>query len=288
MTTPRPTHPTSSTSGPNSAASNGPTAPVRRVLTDDDLRAIHAAASAATSPAQLLRDTLAALGSAVRPPTGRGSDASGDDSTGDADPSAPSVNLSGYAIPISQWNAIFNMITGRAGLWGLAAEIGLDLATNLLPASYDDPDPRLVLPALTDLRPTEHHLRLTHSAIEAIAECRAHLWRLSSHYHPASPAYRQAADSWNELLTVLLTGYPDARVTGYGNLGLLVESAGGTAWALTYRPKARRCTTSGCHAVIDDDATAHAPRPDAPVLDHHHVPSYPVDGPAPGQWTVIY
>jgi hypothetical protein len=159
---------------------------------------------------------------------------------------------------------------------------------NLLPTSYDDPVPRSVPPVPADLRPDEHHLRLTRSAVETIAECQAHLWRLSSYYRPASPAYRQAADSWNELIALLLTGHPDTPVTGHGHLGLLVKSAGGTVWTLAYRPTVRRCTISGCHAVIDDDATARAPSPGATVLEHQHVPSYPLDGPVPGRWTAIY
>jgi hypothetical protein len=117
---------------------------------------------------------------------------------------------------------------------------------------------------------------------------RDHLRRLGSRYHPASPAYRLAADSWNDVLAVLLTGHPRARVSGHGRLGLLIESVGGTVWSLTFRPDARRCTTTGCHALLDDDATVRDASPDAIVLDHEHVPSYPLDGPAPGRWTATY
>jgi hypothetical protein len=261
------------------------TAPRRRVLTGDGLRAIHAAAQAATSPAQLLHDCLAALDAALRAPASR---ASGD-ARGQADPPQSPSGPAGYAIPSGQWNAVFDAITGRAHVWGLAAEIGLDLALNLMPAAYDDPDHESdAVPVLADLRPGEHHLTLTRDAVATIAACQAHLRRLASHYHPASPAYRLAADSWNDLVAVLLTAHPDARVTGHGDLGLLIESTGGTAWALTYRLDTRRCTTTGCQAVIDNDATARALSPDATVLNHQHVPSYPLDGPAPGRWTATY
>jgi hypothetical protein len=254
------------------------TPPTRRILTGDHLHAIHAAAQAASGPAELLQTTLAVLDAALHAPATQ---------TGALDPRPPASGRAGYAIPTGQWDAVFGMITDRAHVWGLAAEIGLDLALNLMPATYDDPEPPdpQDLPELADLRPSEHHLTLTRDAVEALAACQAHLRRLGTRYHPASPTYRLAADSWNDLLAVLLTGHPDARVTGYGNLGLLVESVGGTVWALIYRPDVRRCTAAGCHAVIDDDATVHAPSPDAAVLDHQHVPSYPLDGPAPGRWT---
>lgn len=286
MTTQQPARPTGK---PNPASGLDPTVPLRRVLTGDDLRAIHAAAQAATSPAQLLSDCLAALNAALRAPASRASA----EALREADPQPSPSRAAGYAIPAGQWNAIFDAITGRAHAWGLAAELGLDLALNLLPAAYDDthPDPKSDAdagPVLADLRPGEHHLTLTRDAVETIAACQAHLRRLASRYHPASLTYRLAADGWNDLLAVLLTAHPHARVTGHGDLGLLIESTGGTAWALTYRPDTRRCTTAGCQAVIDNDATARAPSPDATVLDHQHVPSYPLDGPAPGRWTATY
>jgi hypothetical protein len=283
MTTQQPADPTSK---PNPAPGTDVTAPVRRVLTGDDLRAIHAAASAATTPALLLRDCLAALDAAMCRPSGR----AGGDASGESGPPASRPGSVGYAIPSGQWNAVFDAITGRAHAWGLAAELGLDLALNLMPAAYDDPtDPGgPPLPVLADLRPVEHHLTVTRDAVEVVEACQAHLRKLGFRYHPASPAYRLAADSWSDLVAVLLTGYPDARVSGDGHLGLLVEPVGGTAWALTYRPDVRRCTVTGCHAVIDDDATVHAASPDATVLDHEHVPSYPFDGPAPGRWTATY
>jgi hypothetical protein len=280
MTTQQPADPTGK---PNPASGHDHTVPLRRVLTGDDLRAIHAAAQAATSPAQLLADCLTALHAALRAPASRARA----EALREADtPTSPSGPV-GYAIPTGQWNAIFDAITGRAHAWGLAAELGLDLALNLMPAAYDDPDTD-VGPVLADLRPGEHHLTLTRDAVETIAACQAHLRLLASRYHPASPAYRLAADSWNDLLAVLLTAHPHARVTGHGDLGLLIESTGSTAWALTYRPDTRRCTTAGCQAVIDNDATARAPSPDATVLDHQHVPSHPLDGPAPGRWTATY
>jgi hypothetical protein len=284
MTTPQPPGPANE---PVPASGLDPTVPVQRVLTGAGLRAIHAAAQAATSPAQLLHDCLTALDAALRTPASRAGGGAARDA---GQPDAPQ-RLGGYAIPNGQWNAVFDAITGRAHAWGLAAELGLDLALNLMPATYDDPDPEAEaaeVPLLADLRPDEHHLTLTRDAVATIAACQAHLRRLASRYHPASPAYRLAADSWNDLLAVLLTAHPHARVTGHGDLGLLIAATGGTAWALTYRPDTRRCTTAGCQAVIDNDATARAPSPDATVLDHQHTPSYPLDGPAPGRWTATY
>lgn len=264
---------------PTPAATDKPTAPVRRVLSGDDLRAVHAAASAATNPAQLLRDSFAALAAALHAP-GIAPEATDPD---------PTVSVpAGYAIPASQWDAVFGVITGRAHVWGLAGEIGLDLALNLMPAAYDDPEPLPDSPVLADLRPGEHHLTLTRDAVEVIAACQAHLQRLRDCYHPAAPAYRHAADSWHDLLTVLLTAHPDARVSSHGHLGLSVESSGGPTWALTYQQAVRRCTTTGCRAVIDDHGEARAPSPEATVLDHDHVLSYPLDGPALGGWTATY
>jgi hypothetical protein len=194
----------------------------------------------------------------------------------------------GYAIPARQWDAVFTVITGRAHAWGLASEVGLELALNLMPAAYDDPEHLPDSPVLEDLRPGEHHLTLTRDAVEVIAACQAHLHQLRDRYHPVAPAYRHAVDSWHDLITVLLTAHPHARVSSHGHLGLRVESSGGTTWALTYQQAARCCTATGCHAVIDDHGDARAPFPDATVVDHDHVPSYPLDGPAPGVWTATY
>lgn len=279
-------HPSDPTRAPAPDHDRDSLVPVRRVLTTADLAAIHAAARAATDPAQLLQATLAVLNTALHTPTDRTNTQAPDDTIpGSTNARARTSPPGGYAIPTSQWDTVFTIVTDRAQAWGLAAELDLDLALNLLPATYD-PDPQDIPapPILADLRPSQHHLTLTRDAIEQVAACQTHLQRLRSRYHPAAPAYRHAADSWTDLLTVLLTAHPDAQVTSYGHLGLLIESAGGTTWALTYRPQARRCTTPGCGAVIDDDGTARAPAPDSGVLDHEHTPSYPLDGPAPGVW----
>lgn len=279
-------HPANHTSPPTPATGGGPaSAPTRRVLTSDDLRAIHAAARAAGDPLQLLRGTLTVLAAALGEPAGRTTTSSG------VDLSAPLPHLTGYTIPGSQWEALFHLITGRAQAWGLAAEIGLELATNLLPTPDNDPDPDPAppgLPTLEDLRPVEHHLVLTRGAVQVIAACQAHLQQLASAYHPASTVYRLAADSWHTHLSGLLTGFPDAHLSGHGPLGLLIETGGGTAWTLTYQPQVRSCTTPGCHAVVHSDGTIHAATPGAMVLDHTHVPSYPLDAPAPGTWIATY
>jgi hypothetical protein len=200
-----------------------PVATIRRVLTVGDLRAIHAAAETSTSPAQLLRATLAALDTALTRPDGTAPELSRPRRTQpDVVPTGPgrigrtlpdplrSVR-DGYAIPTRQWDTIFDLITDRAHAWGVAAEIGLDLALNLMPAHYDDPepapphaaDPQTGRPeaghsgdlALPGLRRGEHRITLTADAVATIAACQAHLRRLRDHHSATSTVYQRAADS---------------------------------------------------------------------------------------------
>jgi hypothetical protein len=254
--------------------------PTRRVLTTDDLHVIQDAAEAAENTGHLLRTAVTALYTALRDRP--------DHLSQDERPSpAQLIRPGDYAIPSSQWQAILAVITGRAQAWGTAAEVGLELALNLMPSHYDDPDvPEPDLP-LPDHRPTEHRVTFTRDAIDVITACQTHLQRLRDHYHPTSATYRIAADSWHDRLAGLLSANTgaDTHVNSYGNLGLLVRTSSGLFYALVFHADPRHCTTTECGALIDDDATPRAARTST-VLDHDHTPSYPVGAPTPGHWSL--
>jgi hypothetical protein len=243
------------------SSSTNSTAPVRRVLSPEDLHRIHAAIRDAADTRQLLGTTLNALYTAL---------------STDTDPAAGPIIPGRYAIPTSQWQAILAAITRRAEAWGTAAEVGLELATNLMPAHYDDPAvpaPDLPLP---DYRPLEHRLTLSRDAVDVITACEAHLSRLRACYGPASEVYQSALHSWHRNLAALLTM----------NTGADTRVGTGLLYALIFHGATRRCTTAGCDALIDDDGTARPARTGAPVLDHEHTPSYPAGAARPGVWFV--
>jgi hypothetical protein len=250
---------------------NHPTATVRRTLSTDDLERIHAAIAAATDTGHLLRTTLGTLYAALE---------------GDPQLTTRMLHPDRYAIPASQWQAIVAAITNRAQAWGTAAEVGIELAMNLMPGHYDDPTvpaPELPLP---DYRPTERQLTLTREAVDVIAACETYLGTLHTAYGPASEVYQAAQQSWHRNLTQLLllnTG-AETHISRDGDRSLFIRTSSGLTFGLIFHATTRRCTTDGCDTLIDDHGAARPAQPDALVRDHEHTPTYPVGAPQPGTW----
>ena len=260
-----------------STTPNDPTAPVRRVLGSDDLDHIFYVIRAATGTGHLLDTVLAALYAAL---TGEPSDT-------DAGITASGVHPDRYAIPTSQWQVITAAITNRAQAWGTAAEVGLELAMNLMPTQYAEPSVPAPNFALPDYRPIEYRLTLTRDAIDVISACELHLERLRAFYDPASDIYQTAVHSWHCNLTSLLTMNTGGHtiVSRDGDLSLFIRAGNGLVFALIFHEAARRCTGKGCAALIDDDGTTRPAWNGAAVRDHKHTPTYPVGAPRPGTWT---
>jgi hypothetical protein len=247
-------------------------AQIRTTLNTHDLHRIHAAILDAADTRQLIETTLTILYDAL---------------AGDTGTQARQIQPQRYAIPTSQWTAILTAVTNRAQAWGTATAVGLELALNLMPGHYHDPDvpaPNLDLP---DYRPTEHRLTITRSAVDVITAAEAHLDRLQTCYGPTSQTYQTALHSWHRGLAGLFSMNSGAhtQVSADGALSLFVHTAGGFVYGLIFHGTDRRCTTDGCHALIDADGAARPACTGAMVLDHDHTPSYPVDAPRPGAWS---
>ncbi|MBN1171089.1 MAG: hypothetical protein JXA67_02845 [Micromonosporaceae bacterium] len=251
------------------------TTPIRRVLRPDELHRIHTMIHDAADTRQLLVLALGVLYDALLATPGSG-------------PTAQPIVPDRYALPSSQWQAILTAMTRRAEAWGTAAEIGLALATGLLPGQYDDPSvpaPDLRLP---DYRPAEFRITLTRDAIDVITNCEAHLDQLHRYYGPISEVYQTALHSWHRNLTVLLTinAGSDLRLSGDGPLSLFVRASSGLTCGLIFHQVTRRCTIDGCDALIADDGAARPPHTGAAVGDHQHIPSYPLAAARPGTWSL--
>jgi hypothetical protein len=260
-----------------STAAN-PTSRVRRALTTDELHRILATIRDATDTRHLLNTAVAALYNALLADTSR---------TLDQLPDGDRIRRSNYALPTSQWQAILGAMTGRAQEWGTAAEVGLELAIALMPSHYHDPQipvPDLTLP---DYRPPEHAVTLSREAVDVIGACEAHLNRLCTAYGRASTVYQDALHSWHRNLAALVTMNTGAHthVSKDGALSLFVHTSSGLVYALIFHGATRHCTNPGCDTPIADDGTARPSHIGAPVLDHAHTPSYPLDGPRPGAWS---
>ena len=249
-----------------------PTVQVRRVLHPDELHRIHTVIRDAADTRQLLGTALRVL-----------YDALSTDTESEARPIAPGR----YAIPTSQWQAILTAMTSRAQAWGTAAEVGLELALNLLPARYDDPTVPAPDLALPDYRPAEFRIMLTRDAVDVIAACEAHLSQLRGYYGHASEIYQDALHSWHRNLAAMLTMNTgrDTQVSKDGPLSLFVRTSSGLVYGLIFHGATRYCTSDGCDAPIADDGTARPAHTGAAVRDHAHTPSYPVGAPRPGTWS---
>lgn len=255
-----------------------PTGPARHQLTVDDLAVIRAAIRNATSTRDLLTTTIDALYQALLADTGR---------TLAALPHRQQLRPGDHALPTSQWQAIVDAITARAMQWGTAADVALELSLNLMPGQYDDPQvpvPQLDLP---DYRPAEHTIVISHEATDVLDACQQHLDRLRHAYGAASDLYLDALHSWLRCLHIVLSMNLGAAtaISKDGSLGLFVRTSSGLVYAVIFHPVQRRCTVAGCGQPIADDGTVPPPAA-TPVGMHQHQPTYPLDGPQPGTWSL--
>jgi hypothetical protein len=254
-------------------AANHPIDPIRRVLDADELARIDTTIRAATDTRQLLGSTLTVVYAAL---------------CGEPEPATRQIDPDRYAIPTSQWQAIAAAITNRAHAWGTAAEVALELATNLMPDRYDEPTVPAPDFAMPDFRPAEYQLTLTREALDVIAACEAYLGQLHDSYGPASPVYQAALHSWHRNLTSVLsmpTGGA-AHISRDGERSLFIRTSSGLAFAMIFHGATRRCTSPSCAALIDDNGRAHPANAAGAVLDHAHTPTYPIDAPRPGTWSL--
>jgi hypothetical protein len=253
-------------------------APVRRALTVDELTAITARIAAAEDITQLLPIVVVAVYDTLLADLGL---------TLATLPEGQQLDPGKFLIPAQQWEAITGAVTDRATTLGSHPTLAMDLI-NLLPSTYDDPAaPIPDLPSIDRRRDLD--VSLSGDAVEAITAAGHHIQALAAHYGPASPQHVTAATTWLAGLAQVLSmsSGPQVRVVRDGNLSLLARTASGYTFAVIFHGDARRCTTGdGCTALIADDGTAHAPYPTTTVAAHDHEPSFPLDAPRPGSWSV--
>ena len=258
-------------------ASTAPTHRVARALTPNEVGTILTAVNAATSTADLLADAVRSLFTALLAGTGT--------AFGDFTPEHR-LNPGDYAIPSPQWNMIAKAITDHAAQWGTAAQLALELVATM-PASYDDPAAYTPTLATVDRRPMVHHLRVTRDAVDVIAACERHIAALADAYGHGSLHHLQALTSWHAQLARLFSlGFGErSQISRDGRLSLFVTTSSRFVFAVVFHGARRRCTSTGCEALISDDGDASPPYRDATVVDHEHTPSYLCDGPQPGTWS---
>ena len=254
-------------------------APIRRALSVDELTVVIARITAAEATEQVLPiavhvvyDTLLAdLGLSL-----------------DTLPRGQQLDPRQFLIPARQWEVITGAVTARAAAWGTSVEVAIDLI-NLLPGQYDDPDAPVPDLPRTDHRPEHLEVHLSRDAVEVIAAAGHHIQALAAYYLPGSPQHFAAATSWLSCLSRLLTMSfgPDIRVVRDGDLSLVIHTSSGYTFAVIFHGEARRCTAGdGCTALIADDGTAHVPFRTAVLAEHEHRPSFPLDAPRPGSWSL--
>lgn len=252
-------------------------APIRRALTIDELSAISARITAAEDSTQLLAIVVVAVYDTLLADLGL---------TLATLPEGQQLDPREFLIPAQQWEAITGAVTDRATTVGSHPALAMDLI-NLLPGTYDDP--AAPVPDLPDHRPEYLDLTLTRDAATVITAAGHHILALAAHYGPGSPQHVTAATTWLAGLAQVLSmsAGPQVRVVRDGHLSLLVRTASGYTFAVIFHGDVRRCTAGdGCTALIADDGTVHAPYPTMTVAAHDHEPSFPLEAPRPGSWSV--
>lgn len=256
-------------------------APVRRALTIAEIDIILARIAAANSTGELLAEAVAAVYDPLLADAGL---------SWQTLPAEYRIDPRQFSIPSSQWQAITAAVSSRAAQWGTGPELSLEMI-NVLPGSHDDPD--AAVPAainnLPDRRPDMLELHVTRDAADVIAAATDHVRAISVFFGPESTESRRATASWMTSLSRLfsMSFGADTRVRRDGNLSLLITTGSGFVYALIFHGDTRRCTAGdGCTALIDGNGNAHTISQNGIVAEHEHQPSFPLDAPRPGSWSL--
>ncbi|WP_433616827.1 hypothetical protein ACQP2P_15950 [Dactylosporangium sp. CA-139114] len=256
---------------------------VRRPLTAAELESIRGRIDAATDTTTLLVAAVIGVFDALLADLGQTYPGTGTTPQQRIDPRQ-------YAIPQTQWTAIADAVTNRAHAWGGGITIGLDLV-NLMPSAYDDPTVPAPWLSDQDHRPQVYRLEVSREAADEIAACETHLQHLAAFYGPSSDTYQQALSSWHRQLATLFATSLGATSLVHRD-GPLSLHLSGLVFGVIFHGERRTCLAPGCHAEASgrtsaDDPVVWRPRYDgATVLDHPHIPSYPLDAPQPGTWSL--
>ena len=252
---------------------------VRRALSLEEMTSIRHEIEAAESGTAIVTTALRAVFAALLKPLG--------ESLGDYS-ARRRFDPARFAIPKTQWAAISEACEARADAYGARADVVLDLA-NFMPSTYDDPKADVPPTRRVDQRPHEQTLKISREATDVIAAASHHCDQLATYFGADSPEYHDAVRSWQHCLSRLFSMGLGAelRITREDDLSLLVNSKTGLTYAIFFYPEARRCVRRGCDAVIDDDERTYSYVAGAQICaEGRHVPSYPLDAPRPGRWSL--
>jgi hypothetical protein len=251
----------------------------QRALTGAEMTSVMTAINAASSTPEILVAALNTVFTALLEPLG--------ESLADYGPTRR-LDPTSFAIPFTQWTAISQACMARADAFGGRMHVAIELI-NVMPASYDDPSAAVPDTPPEDQRPYEHVLTVTREATDVIAAAARHCADLGRYYGQDSREYRQAVASWQHSISQVFSMAfgPQSHVSRDGDLSLLVSTGSGFIYGIIFHPERRRCTADGCQAVINDDGIAWTYSPgDAACPAGQHLPSYPLDAPHPGSWSV--
>ena len=252
---------------------------VRRALSLEEMTPILREIESAESGAAIVTMALRALFTALLLPLGESLD----------DYSASRrFDPARFAIPRTQWEAISDACGARADAYGARADVVLDLA-DFMPSTYDDPKAGVPPTRRVDHRPYEQTLKISREATDVIAAASHHCDQLATYFGVDSPEYHDAVRSWQHCLSRLFSMGLGAElwITREDELSLLVNTKTGFTYAIFFYPEARRCVRRGCDAVIDDGGRPCSYVAGAQVCDAgRHTPSYPLDAPRPGRWSL--
>lgn len=142
----------------------------------------------------------------------------------------------------------------------------------------------------TDTRPYTYTFEVTREAVTTISEMREHCIKLGAYWGQRSNECQEALLSFVGQIGMLIGNplHEKTTITRDGDKSLYVaptENAG-IVFGVIWHGKKRHCTDPECHAWIDNDGTTWTWSTEkAPILDHEHTPSYPLDAPQPGTWS---
>jgi hypothetical protein len=129
-------------------------------------------------------------------------------------------------------------------------------------------------------------LVLSEQAVKGVENMSHHLGRIGMFFGETSDQYRKAVRSYAHVMSGLMrSGFSEtARIARDGDLSLYV-SEGTFVYGVIWHGVRRACIVDGCKAYLKDDGQAYTYNREDHVCAAAHIPSYPYDAPAPGEWS---
>ncbi|MEV0453778.1 hypothetical protein [Catellatospora methionotrophica] len=189
-----------------------------------------------------------------------------------------------WLLSAPQLDVILQAACSRATQWGAAADVVVEL-TNLLPKGFPDDDVTVPEVPAFDYLPQQLTATVDRDAAAVFTAVQHRLQALASCYGDTSRFHVDAQSSWVAMVTLLMSVNfgPHQQVAPFGELGLLVTTAGGTTYSIGFEPLSRTCVAGhGCQAVLGDDGRVLNPYQQ--ITEHDHVPAYPLAAITPGVW----